>query len=88
LSVTGFTAAHGKIVAIDVLSDPKRVAALDLVVFDDSPKVRRLKRSLTLRARLAVCALRALDEAGWCCRAAGEVDVDGQTRLSSCWRGG
>lgn len=33
----GFTVAHGKIVAIDVLYDPERLADLDLAVFDDSP---------------------------------------------------
>jgi hypothetical protein len=33
----GFTVAHGKIVAIDVLSDPERLAGLDLAVFDGSP---------------------------------------------------
>ncbi len=35
LSVMGFTVAHGKIVAIDVLSDPERLA--DLGSLDDSP---------------------------------------------------
>jgi RNA polymerase sigma-70 factor (ECF subfamily) len=34
-SVMGFTVAHGKIVAIDVLYDPDRLAALDLTVLDD-----------------------------------------------------
>jgi RNA polymerase sigma factor (sigma-70 family) len=37
LSVMGFTVAGGKIVAIDVLSDPERVADLDLATLDDSP---------------------------------------------------
>jgi RNA polymerase sigma-70 factor (ECF subfamily) len=37
LSVMGFTVAHGKIVAIDVLYDPDRLADLDLAVLDDSP---------------------------------------------------
>ncbi|MGH8826064.1 MAG: RNA polymerase subunit sigma-70, partial [Jiangellaceae bacterium] len=37
LSVMGFTVAHGKIVAIDVLYDPERLAELDLAVLDDSP---------------------------------------------------
>jgi len=37
LSVMGFTVAHGKIVAIDVLYDPERLADLDLAVLDDSP---------------------------------------------------
>ena len=37
LSVMGFTVAHGKIVAIDVLSDPQRLAGLDLAAFDDAP---------------------------------------------------
>ncbi len=36
-SVMGFTVAHGKIVAIDVLYDPERLADLDLTVLDDSP---------------------------------------------------
>jgi RNA polymerase sigma factor (sigma-70 family) len=36
LSVMGFTVAHGKIVAIDVLYDPERLADLDLAVLDDS----------------------------------------------------
>lgn len=35
LSVMGFTVAHGKIVAIDVLYDPERLADLDLAVLDD-----------------------------------------------------
>jgi RNA polymerase sigma factor (sigma-70 family) len=34
-SVMGFTVAHGKIVAIDVLYDPERLADLDLTVLDD-----------------------------------------------------
>ncbi|SCL38069.1 RNA polymerase sigma-70 factor, ECF subfamily [Micromonospora rhizosphaerae] len=34
LSVMGFAVAHGKIVAIDVLSDPKRLADLDLAHLD------------------------------------------------------
>ncbi len=34
LSVMGFTVAHGKIVAIDVLYDPKRLTDLDLAVLD------------------------------------------------------
>jgi RNA polymerase sigma-70 factor (ECF subfamily) len=43
LSVMGFTVTHGKIVAVDVLSDPDRVAALDLAALDpaaldDSPE--------------------------------------------------
>jgi len=33
-SVMGFTVAHGKIVAIDVLYDPERLANLDLTVLD------------------------------------------------------
>jgi RNA polymerase sigma factor (sigma-70 family) len=37
LSVMGFTVAHGKIVAIDVLLDPERLADLDLAVLDASP---------------------------------------------------
>jgi RNA polymerase sigma-70 factor (ECF subfamily) len=37
LSVMGFTVAHGKIIAIDVLYDPERLADLDLAVLDDSP---------------------------------------------------
>jgi RNA polymerase sigma factor (sigma-70 family) len=37
LSVMGFTVAHGKIVAIDVLYDPERLADLDLAVLDDPP---------------------------------------------------
>ena len=37
LSVMGFTVADGRIVAIDVLSDPDRLAELDLTVFDESP---------------------------------------------------
>ena len=37
LSVMGFTVAHGKIVAIDVLYDPERLADLDLAVLDDGP---------------------------------------------------
>ena len=36
-AVMAFTVAHGKIVAIDVLSDPERLADLDLAVLDDSP---------------------------------------------------
>jgi RNA polymerase sigma-70 factor (ECF subfamily) len=36
LSVMGFTVAHGKIAAIDVLYDPERLADLDLAVLDDS----------------------------------------------------
>ena len=36
-SVMGFTVAHGKIVAIDVLYDPERLADLDLAVLDDAP---------------------------------------------------
>lgn len=35
LSVMGFTVAQGKIVAIDVLYDPERLALIDLTVFDD-----------------------------------------------------
>ena len=34
-AVLAFTVAHGKIVAIDVLSDPERLADLDLTVLDD-----------------------------------------------------
>ncbi len=37
LSVMGFTVAHGRIVAIDVLYDPERLDELDLTVLDDSP---------------------------------------------------
>jgi RNA polymerase sigma factor (sigma-70 family) len=37
LSVMGFTVAHGKIVAIDVLYDPERLADVDLAGLDDSP---------------------------------------------------
>jgi RNA polymerase sigma factor (sigma-70 family) len=37
LSVMGFTVADGKIVAIDVLYDPARLADLDLAGLDDSP---------------------------------------------------
>jgi hypothetical protein len=33
----GFTVAHGKIVAIDVLYDPERLADIDLAVLDDQP---------------------------------------------------
>jgi RNA polymerase sigma-70 factor, ECF subfamily len=36
-SVMGFTVAHGRIVAIDVLYDPKRLADLDLAALDASP---------------------------------------------------
>jgi RNA polymerase sigma-70 factor (ECF subfamily) len=36
-SVMGFTVANEKIVAIDVLYDPERLADLDLAVLDDSP---------------------------------------------------
>lgn len=35
LSVMGFIVTHGKIVAIDVLSDPARLHAVDLTVLDD-----------------------------------------------------
>jgi RNA polymerase sigma-70 factor (ECF subfamily) len=35
LSVMGFTVTDGRIVAIDVLSDPDRLARLDLAVLDD-----------------------------------------------------
>jgi RNA polymerase sigma-70 factor (ECF subfamily) len=35
LSVMGFTVVRGKIVAIDVLYDPQRLADLDLTVLDD-----------------------------------------------------
>jgi RNA polymerase sigma-70 factor (ECF subfamily) len=35
LSVMGFSVANGRIVAIDVLSDPGRVANLDLTVWED-----------------------------------------------------
>jgi len=37
VSVMGFTVKHGKIVAIDVLYDPERLADLDLTVLDDAP---------------------------------------------------
>jgi RNA polymerase sigma factor (sigma-70 family) len=37
LSVMGFTVAHGKIVAIDVLADPERLAGLDLAALADAP---------------------------------------------------
>ncbi|GEL18185.1 RNA polymerase sigma factor SigJ [Pseudonocardia asaccharolytica] len=37
LSVMGFTVAHGKIVAIDVLNDPERLADFDLAGLDGSP---------------------------------------------------
>ncbi len=37
LSVMGFTVARGKIVAIDVLADPERLAGLDLAVRGDAP---------------------------------------------------
>jgi RNA polymerase sigma-70 factor (ECF subfamily) len=37
LSIMGFTVAGGKIVAIDVLADPERLAALDLAGVDDPP---------------------------------------------------
>ncbi|MGI8627371.1 MAG: hypothetical protein ACR2J5_12495 [Geodermatophilaceae bacterium] len=37
LSVMGFTVARGRIVAIDVLLDPERLANLDLAVLDGSP---------------------------------------------------
>jgi RNA polymerase sigma factor (sigma-70 family) len=37
LSVMGFTVAHGRIAAIDVLYDPERLADLDLAVLDDTP---------------------------------------------------
>jgi hypothetical protein len=33
----GFIVARGKIVAIDVLSDPERLADLDLTVLGDAP---------------------------------------------------
>jgi RNA polymerase sigma-70 factor (ECF subfamily) len=36
-SVMGFAVARGRIVAIDVLYDPERVADLDLTVLDESP---------------------------------------------------
>jgi RNA polymerase sigma-70 factor (ECF subfamily) len=36
-SVMGFTVVHGKIVAIDVLYDPARLANLDLTILDDAP---------------------------------------------------
>jgi RNA polymerase sigma-70 factor (ECF subfamily) len=36
-SVMGFTVAGGRIVAIDVLYDPQRLADLDLTVLDESP---------------------------------------------------
>ena len=34
-SVMGFTIAHGRIVQIDILADPERLAKLDLLVLDD-----------------------------------------------------
>lgn len=37
LSVMGFTVARGRIVAIDVLMDPERLAEIDLAVLDDVP---------------------------------------------------
>ena len=37
LSVMGFTVRHGKIVAMDVLYDPERLADLDMTVLDESP---------------------------------------------------
>ena len=37
LSVMGFTVTHGKIVAMDVLYDPERLADLDLTILDDGP---------------------------------------------------
>jgi RNA polymerase sigma-70 factor (ECF subfamily) len=37
LSAMGFTVADGKIVAIDVLADPERMADLDLATFNKSP---------------------------------------------------
>ncbi|MGH2827694.1 MAG: RNA polymerase sigma factor SigJ [Actinomycetota bacterium] len=36
-AVMAFTVARGRIVAIEVLSDPERLAHLDLAAFDDSP---------------------------------------------------
>ena len=36
-SVMGFTVVNGKIVAIDVLYDPERLAGLDLAILDDAP---------------------------------------------------
>jgi RNA polymerase sigma factor (sigma-70 family) len=35
LAVAGFTVAHGRIVAIDLLADPARLSELDLTVLDD-----------------------------------------------------
>ena len=35
LSIAGFTVSNGKIVEIDILADPERLAALDLAVLDD-----------------------------------------------------
>lgn len=37
LAVMGFTVAHGKIVAIDVLNDPERLTGLDLALLDGPP---------------------------------------------------
>ena len=37
LAVMAFSVAHGKIVAIDVLADPERLADLDLAVLADTP---------------------------------------------------
>ena len=34
-AVTGFTVGSGRIVAIDILADPDRLARLDLTVLDD-----------------------------------------------------
>lgn len=36
-AVLGFTVTHGKVVAIDVLTDPERLDGLDLTVLDDAP---------------------------------------------------
>lgn len=36
-SVLAFTVAHGKIIAIDILLDPERLAGLDLAAFGDAP---------------------------------------------------
>jgi RNA polymerase sigma-70 factor, ECF subfamily len=39
-SVMGFTVTHGRIVQIDILADPERLARLDLQVLDDRPPRR------------------------------------------------
>jgi RNA polymerase sigma-70 factor (ECF subfamily) len=35
--VGGFTVANGKIVEIDILADPERLAQLDLAILDEGP---------------------------------------------------